>query len=245
MPYLYHGKDIKSLEELAFLFHKDRSFFYRELKDGKLSSFLEEKDKGKADKIQRILPLSYPSDVFLFFCTYILNPHLEFIFRDNVYKTYAELGEKMLFSSPNIDALLLPIVTNSLLSRHMHFTGDDKIHPESYKRIVEIERIGSTDHEKAYFLLAYELSKKTAILYKGVEYKDLFNLTYYLSKSEKDLSDLGNYLGSSPLLAAYKEYSKEGKAIETFLHLVESLEREERALSSFLERRRKGDSSLL
>lgn len=244
MPYLYQGRKIQSLEELAFLFHQDGAFFYRELKDGRLAPFLEEQDKAKADKIQRILPLSYPSDVFLFFCTYILNPHLEFIFRDKVYPTYEKLGERMLLPSPNIDNLLLPIVTNSLLSRHMHFTGEDRIHPKRYKRIVEIERIGASDHERAYFLLAYELSKKKTILYKGVEYKDVFNLTYDLAKKEKDLSGLGSYLAGSPLLMAYKEYSREGKAIETFLHLVQSQERVERELRTFVERRRKGDSSL-
>ena len=237
MPYRYQGRKVASLEELALLLHQDVPFFVKELKEGRLLPFLMEQDREKADKINRSLPLSYPNDVFLFFCTYILNPHLDFIFHDRIYASYQELGERMLSVSPNIDSVLLPIVTNSLLSRHMHFTGADLRNPELYRRIVEIERGAATSHEKAYFLLAYELSGKKTILYKGVEYKDVFNLTYYLSRREKDLATLGSYLASSPLLQAYKEYSPEKQALETYLHLVASQEREERRLRSFLEKK--------
>lgn len=237
MTYRYKDREFDSLFELAKVFYTDSDYFAAAFRHGDLLSFVESKDRAKADKIRRLLPLSYPDDVFVFLSSYVLNPAMGFRIKGERFDSYEALGRKMLLSSPSVDPILLEVVSYQLLSKQMHACRFDRERPAVFQKVLAIERQGLIDREKAYFSLAYYLSGKRTILYKGVEYKDVFNLTYYLARTEKDLSSLGSYLSSSSMLEAYKDYAKEGAAIDIYLHVVKSLEKDENALQAFLKRR--------
>lgn len=243
MTYPYDGKEYDSLFELAKVMYRDGEFFSRELRKETLLAFIEEKDPRKADKIKRLSPLSYPDDVFVFLAAFVLNPHMSFRIGGYLFKTYQEIGEKMLSYSPNINNVLLQIVSYQLISKHMHCTQFDLDNRHFFEVVVKIERQADKDREKAYFSLGYLLSGKKTIIYKGVEYKDVYNLTYYLAKKEKDLRSLGAYLSSSPLIEAYRDFSNEGEEIEAYLHVIKSYERDRQNLNAFLERKRQREKA--
>ena len=125
-----------------------------------------------------------------------------------------------------------------LVSEHMKTTLYMENHRKEYEKVRKIEKISRDDLPYAYYLLGYELSHATGIIYDHVLYQDIYNLTYFLAKKEKDLATLGSYLSFSPLLRAYSEYSKDGEKIKTYLHLVNKVDASAKALDQFLEKRK-------
>lgn len=239
MTYLYHGIDYDSLFELAKVMDQDSEYFSRELRNENLLSFIRERDERKAEKIKRLSPLSYPDDVFVFLASYVLNPFMDFRLGGYRFSSYKLLGEKMLLSSPNMNTVLLQIVSYQLLSKHMHSTQYDIDHKAVFDKVLSIERQADKDREKAYFSLAYFLSGKKTLLYKGVEYKDIYNFTHYLMQKERDIEALGTYLSTSPLIEAYRDYAKEGEEIDIYLHLVERYDKDHAKLMDFLDRKKR------
>ena len=84
----------------------------------------------------------------------------------------------------------------------MENTYFQETNKETYEKVLQLEKISETQLPYAYFSLGYYLSRKTTIIYEGKEYQDIFDLTYFLCKQEKDLDSIGAYLSKSPLLKA-------------------------------------------
>lgn len=201
-------------------------------------SFIESQDPQKAKKISNLLLVSIPDDVLLFKVGEILNPYMSFRFHGHLFQDYEELGKTLLSFSPNPDPTLQSILRHQLVSEHMKTTLYASAHPEDYEKIKEIEILAREDVSYAYYSMGYFLTKSTSIIYDHVLYKDIYNLTYFLAKKEKDLSTLGSYLSFSSLLKAYSQYSPDGKNIEDYLHLCENVDSSQKALETFLEQRK-------
>lgn len=238
MTYNYKGKAFESVIELAKVMYQDSEFFSRELRTEAMLSFIEEEDSRKAEKIRRLSPLSYPDDVFVFLASYVLNPFMPFRLGGYLFQSYKEIGETMLSFSPNMSNVLLQIVSYQLLSKHMHSTLYELDHPKIYQGVLEIERKADRDRERAYFAMAYFLSGKKTIIYKGVEYKDIYNLTHYLMQKERDIEALGTYLSTSPLLEAYMDYSDQRQELDVYFHVIQSYNKDHGNLQRFLKRER-------
>ena len=245
MTYEYKKTAYDSLFELAKVMFLDSEYFSRELRKDRLLSFIAEKDADKAERIRKLSPLSYPDDVFVFLASYVLNPYMSFRIGRHVFSSYKEMGESMLSYSPNVNNVLLHIVSYQLLSRHMLSTLYAKDHPKMFQQVLRIEKEAERNREKAYFSLAYFLSGKKSILYKGVEYEDIYNLTHYLMQQEKDLDALGSYLSTSPLIEAYKDYSDDRIELDVYLHVIENYDRDRRKLEEFLARKRERERNFI
>ncbi len=245
MTYLYRKKEYDSLFELAKVMFLDSEYFSKELRKGTLLDFIAEKDPDKAEKVKKLSPLSYPDDVFVFLASYVLNPYMSFRIGKHVFSTYKEMGESMLSYAPNMNNVLLHIVSYQLLSHHMISTLYAKEHPKMLKEVMRIEKEAERNREKAYFSLAYFLSGKKTIIYKGVEYKDIYNLTHYLMQQEPNLDALGTYLSTSPLIEAYKDYSSAKQELDVYFHVVESYDRDRRNLDDFLKRKKERERNYI
>ncbi len=211
----------------------------KELRSKEFLSFVESQDENKAKRIDNVTMLSVPDDVMIFLVGCILNPFLPFSFHGYVFKDYRELGKKLLSFSPTPDPILQSLIRYELVSRHMETTFYAESHKEEYEKVKKIEKLGRDDMPYAYYSLGYYLSKNTTIIYDHILYQDLYNLTYFLVKKEKDLNALGSYLSFSPLLKAYGDYSPEGEKIKQYLHLCDKVDTSAKELEDFLNRRKK------
>jgi L-rhamnose mutarotase len=238
MSYTYKSKTYDSLFTLAkdmYLFSDEMA---KELRSENLVSFLKEKDNEKYEKIKKLYLLSIPDDVFVFKASYILNPYMSLRIKGFCFDSYEALGKTMLAYGPGLDPVLLELVRYQLISEQMLSSDYAKDHIDIYNQVLELENL--SDSSLAYFSLGYFLSKKTTIVFNGVEYKDIYNLTYFLCKKEKDLGTLGSYLAFSPLLEAYSKYSTEEEGINNYLHLCQELDKSEKTFAEFLDKKRKG-----
>jgi hypothetical protein len=238
MTYTFHGKTYADIFALAKDFYLASDEAGAALRSGAMLPFLRENAPEKTEKVQKLSLLSLPDDVFVFKASYVLNPYMSFRIKGYVFEDYALLGRTMLSYAPSFDPVLLSMVRYHLLSEQMESGGKREEDPELYRKVREIEESPDEDLV-SYYSLGYLLSGKQTILYKNVEYQDLYNLTYFLCKSEKDLDSLGAYLAFSPLLKAYARYGKEKEITESYLHLCEETEKSETRLRDFLARRKK------
>ncbi len=240
---IINGKDYQDIFSLALDIYQASDFFARELRKDSLLSFIKEKDEEKYEKIVRLSLLSLPDDVFAFKASFLLNPFMSFRIKGFCFKNYRELGKTMLSFAPNPNPVLTELLRYNLLSQHMKETFYNETNPEDYRIVLSLEKTAEKDVYYAYYCLGYYLSKKKTIIYNNKEYQDLFDLTYFLCKQEKDLDTLGTYLSKSPLLRAYAKYGKRAKQAEEYLHIVDALEKSEWKLDAFLSKKKEREGN--
>lgn len=211
------------------------------IKTEEFLSFVEEKDENKANKIRLLLLQSIPDDVLLFKICEVLNPFFPFSFHGFVFEDYEKLGERMLSFSPTPNPVLLMILRYELVSEHMRITLYDQKNKAFFEEVLKIEKESREDLNYAYYCMGYFLSKSKTIIYDSISYKNIYNLTYFLAKKEKDLGALGSYLSFSPLLRAYQRYCDEKEIIDSYLHICEKLDESEKKLKNFLSERKKNN----
>ena len=234
-----NGKDYQDIFHLASDMYLSSDYFAKELRRDTLLSFIKKVDEEKYEKIVKLSLLSLPDDVFVFKASYILNPFMSLRIKGFCFKDFKELGETILAFSPNPNPVLSQLLRYSLLSKHMENTYFQETNKETYEKVLQLEKISETQLPYAYFSLGYYLSRKTTIIYEGKEYQDIFDLTYFLCKQEKDLDSIGAYLSKSPLLKAYSEYGKNSKKMEEYLHICEEVDKSERKLDEFLNKKKR------
>ncbi len=237
-----NGTEYQDIFHLALDIYKSSDYFARELRKDELLSFIKNEDESKYEKIVKLSLLSLPDDVFVFKASYILNPFMSLRIKGFCFDNYKQLGEALLAFSPNPNPILTELLRYSLISKHMesiYYQGTNK---EEYEKILFFEKQAETNLPYAYFSLGYYLSKKTTIIYEGKEYQDIFDLTYFLCKREKDLNSLGAYLSKSPLLKAYSEYGKHSKKMEEYLHICSEVDKSEKKLDNFLTKKKKHEA---
>ena len=205
--------------------------------DDAFLDFIRENDEKKAERIKVLLLQSIPEDVLIFRVREALNPFLPFAFNGRTFNDLKDLGETLLSYSPTPDPVYLSILRYELIGEYMKTTLYSESHKKEYEEIARIEKISREDLIYAYYLMGYHLSKSQSIIYENVKYENIYNLTYYLAKKEKDLSAFGSYLSFSPLLMAYAEYSKDGEILKNYLHICEELENSKSQLDDFMQKR--------
>lgn len=240
MIYTYKNEIYEDIFSLAKVMYLDDSFFLSEFKNNEdLLHFIEEKNVLKAEKIRKLLSLALPEDILIYKISYLLNPTMSFRFHGLLFEDYKDLGQHMLYSSPYPDPLFMKMMAYQVLSSQMFSSLYAYSHSKQFEKVVSLEKQFATAPEESYFLLAYFLSGKTTLIYKGTEYEDLFNFVYYLSQSQEDKSALGKEISHSPYLKAYAKANKKEHLLDEYLHLNSELEKSEKNLDTFLKAREK------
>ena len=234
MVYKYNNKRYNSEYELSRCLYLDTTFFAKEIKNENFLSFIKSKSESKYNKIIRLSKLPYPDDVLVFKLSYILNPNMPFCFAKIKFKSFKELGNMMINSSPNFNPTLMQIVTYGLISSYMKLSDFKNYNKDVYSKIVEYEAETATDSAYAYFLIAYYLSEKQTIIFNNVEYPDLYSFIYYLNNQERNKNELGELLAHSAVIRAYAKLGKEKDKVEKFIHINSELEKSESLLNNVM-----------
>lgn len=237
MKYTFKNKeydDIYSLGKDIYLNQTDFTKCLREDED--LLSFIKEADPNKLMRIQKLLKLSLPDEIISFRASMILNPYMEFRYKNNLFLTYKDIGTYFLISAPEANSLGMEIIHYNLISLHALFSQFTYCSIEEFKMIKEYENQAENSMIYAYFLLAYYLSKDTTLHYYKNEYIDIYSLLYYLRK-ENNSNNVSVLLSNRDFLKAFSKFSKDKKVIEEFLHYNSEYNKSKTKLDEFLKKR--------
>lgn len=109
-------------------------------------------------------------DEFVFKVSYLFCPYMTIRYRGYKFDTLAQLGERMLNYGPTIDVYLMDLIKMSLLSYVYDLQKQITISKEDYLAIKKAEEDYKVNPNRAYWTLAFSLSKSNVIIYNGRPY---------------------------------------------------------------------------
>lgn len=109
-------------------------------------------------------------DEFVFKVSYLFCPYMTIRYRGYKFDNLAKLGERMLNYGPTVDVYLMDLIKMSLLSYVYDLQKQIPVSKEDYLAIKEAEEDYKINPNRAYWTLAFRLSKSKVIIYNGRPY---------------------------------------------------------------------------
>ncbi len=109
-------------------------------------------------------------DEFVFKVSYLFCPYMTLRYHGYRFDKLENLGERMINYGPVVDVYLMDLIKFRLLSYVYELQGLSTISKENYLAIKKAEEMVITNPNKAYFTLAFDLSKSKVLVYNGKPY---------------------------------------------------------------------------
>lgn len=109
-------------------------------------------------------------DEFVFKVSYLFCPYMTLRYHGYRFDKLENLGERMINYGPVVDIYLMDLIKFKLLSYVYELQGLNTISKENYLVIKKAEEEVITNPNKAYFTLAFDLSKSKVLVYNGKPY---------------------------------------------------------------------------
>lgn len=109
-------------------------------------------------------------DEFVFKVSYLFCPYMTLRYHGYRFDKLENLGERMINYGPVVDVYLIDLIKFRLLSYVYELQGLNTISKENYLAIKKAEEMVITNPNKAYFTLAFDLSKSKVLVYNGKPY---------------------------------------------------------------------------
>lgn len=158
-------------------------------------------------------------DIFVFKVSYLFCPYMTLRYHKYRFDKLEDLGNKMINFGPTIDVYLEDLLKNHLISYVFELQGLNTISKESYRYIKEAERLYLTNRTRAYFKLAFNLSKLNVLVYNGRAY---VNPKSFLEAMTNDvnITKFALEFEENDYFFAWLDYLGYQKRIERFYNLV-------------------------
>lgn len=109
-------------------------------------------------------------DEFVFKVSYLFCPYMTLRYHGYRFDKLENLGERMINYGPVVDIYLMDLIKFKLLSYVYELQGLNTISKKNYLAIKKAEEMVITNPNKAYFTLAFDLSKSKVLVYNGKPY---------------------------------------------------------------------------
>lgn len=109
-------------------------------------------------------------DEFVFKVSYLFCPYMTLRYHGYRFDKLENLGERMINYGPVVDIYLMDLIKFKLLSYVYELQGLNTISKENYLVIKKAEEMVISNPNKAYFTLAFDLSKSKVLVYNGKPY---------------------------------------------------------------------------
>ena len=109
-------------------------------------------------------------DEFVFKVSYLFCPYMTLRYHGYRFDKLENLGERMINYGPVVDIYLMDLIKFKLLSYVYELQGLNTISKENYLAIKKAEEMVISNPNKAYFTLAFDLSKSKVLVYNGKPY---------------------------------------------------------------------------
>lgn len=190
--------------------------------EGILESAFEQADGEVFDAIANLKKqLLAPVDI-IFHLQYILNPKLQFSYKENVYRDIVTLGEKILNSKAD-KTEILEAMASGLVSHYLKVKEMEKEDLKMVEGVKYCEAYLSKDREIAYTLLGYYLSGRKYYRYNGRKFLTVPPLYDYLMAAQC-FGRFSKDIDTNVLFKAWLYYLGYDKIVEKWNELVVDLD---------------------
>ncbi len=130
---------------------------------------LKEKEPYLYQKFVQLQDIA-DDDEFVFKVSYLFCPYMTLRYHGYRFDKLENLGERMINYGPVVDIYLMDLIKFKLLSYVYELQGLNTISKENYLVIKKAEEMVISNPNKAYFTLAFDLSKSKVLVYNGKPY---------------------------------------------------------------------------
>ncbi|MCH5172357.1 MAG: hypothetical protein J1F31_05985 [Erysipelotrichales bacterium] len=165
-------------------------------------------------------------DEFVFKASYLFCPYMSLRYRGYCFDSLSLLGEKMIHFGPNIDVYLMDLLEKHLISYVAELQGLNTVSKEDYVAIKKAERTFIKNPKKAYFTLAFELSKSTVLVYYDRAYINPKTFLEIMT-CDANITKFAIELSENEYFFAWLEYLKYENHLKRYKNLVQFIEERE------------------
>ena len=212
-----------SLEEFAKNIYLYPDASEKTLTSTKFLNLLSSIDKDKFTKLVKLNHEVKDANAFIFLAQYILCPHMELRYHGYLFHSLEELGKKILFFGPKVDIYLKDFLKFRLLSKYMVQEGLSEKEPQTFKRVLELEKEYLENENKAYFLLGFSLAKCNTIVYERETFDDVKEFIERMI-NDANIVNFSLNLETSQYVYAWLEVKGYTKIVNDYKSLVETIE---------------------
>jgi hypothetical protein len=219
--------DLKELvvltkEQLGEMISADFNQSIACLDDGSLELTFQEVDKEVADAIQQMRKQLFAPVTIIFHLQYLLNPKLQFSYKDNVYRDIVSMGEKILDGKVDKQEII-EAMESHLVSHYLAVKEMQKEDPKRVEGVLYSENYLSKDKEVAYMLLGYYLSGRKFYRFQGRKFLSVGTLYDYLM-AKQCFNRFAKDIDTNMLFKAWLYYLGYDKIVEKWNELVVDLD---------------------
>ena len=166
-------------------------------------------------------------DEFVFKVSYLFCPYMTLRYHGYIFETLENLGERMINYGPVIDVYLMDLIKLKLLSYVYELQGLNTISKEDYLAIKKAEELVNDNPQKAYFTLAFDLSKSKVLVYNGRPYISPKSFLEVMS-SDVNITKFAIDFEENEYFFAWLHYLNYENRLKRFRNLVKFIEEREK-----------------
>lgn len=166
-------------------------------------------------------------DEFVFKVSYLFCPYMSLRYRGYKFDDLKMLGEKMLNFGPNIDVYLLDLLQKHLISYVLELQGLNTTSKDIYRLIKQAEMKCRENPKKAYWTLAFDLSKSHILVYNERAYINPKSFLAAMS-SDANIIKFALDLENNEYLFAWLHFLHYDKQLKRYENLVKFIEEREK-----------------
>ena len=166
-------------------------------------------------------------DEFVFKVSYLFCPYMTLRYHGYRFDKLENLGERMINYGPVVDIYLMDLIKFKLLSYVYELQGLNTISKENYLAIKKAEEIVISNPNKAYFTLAFDLSKSKVLVYNGKPYITPKSFLEVMS-SDVNITNFAIDFEDNEYFFAWLRFLNYENRLKRFRNLVKFIEEREK-----------------
>lgn len=202
-PYSFNNQAFHELPPLAQALAEHWEDGVKHVYRGLISSYLKPYDQGLASDIMDIEEEETDKDLGLLKVIYKLSPKAPLAWKGDVFSDLRALGEAIHHRLPEVYGPYLEMLEKGVLTLYL---SQRPFHPDLVEALTKIQARGSTEPEKAYYLLYYLLKDTTAFQVGSAVVENVDDLVKFLYAHPDQLDSLAEQLLSEPRFFAWLEH---------------------------------------
>jgi len=217
----FGNRKLESVRELVESINESWDLAALLLENGTIGRALAD-DKYYAEKVA-IIEKFNNIDLALFTLQYVLQPDLPFRYKGYEVDELTKIGNEILSRCPYVEFLFEEMLSKRIFSSFILLKGLTESNPDTYNKLVEVEKEYLNNRYFSYYKLGYLLSDNKGFRYSGREFADQLAFFKFI-ESKKRLQDFVSHKEYEQYLLAWLAIQGHEESVNLWRERVVKLE---------------------